>query len=322
MLKITIPAGEGGRRFDRFLSKYLNRAPLPLIRKLLRKKMIKLNKKNATGSETVSEGDEALFYISGEFMERLREPAVQKDFSGTCDNSFAKLIIYEDENALVLNKPAGLLSHASVESGPSLIDMAVNYLKPAYMSFTPALCNRLDRNTSGLVVCGKNLRAVQLIDAAFAESRVKRFYIAAVSGEITEPGVIESEYRKDASRNVAHISRGLMKGKDTKKAATAYTPLGQSANRDFTLVRAELMTGLSHQIRAHFKYISHPIAGDAKYGDPIVNRMLRDGFGIRSQLLHAHTLHIDCDILRNTEWTAPPPAIFSKFIANAFDIEI
>jgi 23S rRNA pseudouridine955/2504/2580 synthase len=317
--EVTLTPADAGRRLDKYLAQYLNNAPRSLIYKYLRTRYIKLNGKKADGHELTSAGDRISLYLPIEtldgFMAKRAEPAV----------SLLPDIIYEDEWLLMLNKPAGLLSQPDVHGGPdNLVDRAWYYLRQkgvmdisADATFTPALCNRLDRNTSGLVACGKTLAAVQRLNALFAGRGVHKEYLAVVHGVICGSGVLEGYLYKDEKRNIVRVTRDKISGgKQGLAIKTTYKVIAATAK--YSLLRCFPVTGRSHQIRAQMAALGHPLAGDVKYG------------GIRTPYAPAQLLHcrrmtfIKAEGLpypENSAWEAPPPQGFLNCLKDWFDYE-
>jgi len=296
-MTITISQENASRRLDKFLFAYLNNAPHSFIYKMLRKKRIKLNGARAEGNELLQEGDKLRFYLSEETIEGCRKPRVfspAKPLTG---------IIFEDENLLVINKPAGLPSQGGMQSagGDHLLARILYYLQESgsydeKSDFTPAICNRLDVNTSGLVVCGKNLHTLQAMNKLFANREIKKEYLAIVHGivgEIGENHTLEGFYQKDSKTNTAQILQNPHKYNVI--AITSFTVLAVSKN--YSLLSVSPITGRSHQIRAHLASIGHPLVGDKKYGGSPTP------FAI-AQLLHCHRMEIS---EQGMAWEAPPP---------------
>lgn len=288
MKEIIITEQEQNQRLDKFLLKYFNTAPKSFIYKMLRKKRIKINHAKAEGSELLKAEDSIQFYLAEETMSAFMEEKAVHEAS----RHFG--IIYEDDNVMIVLKPAGLLTHPEKSSDTdTLIDQILYYLygKGQYnpskeSSFVPAVCNRLDRNTSGLIIAGKNLMAVQEINKAIAEGLLSKYYITMVSGEIKKKGIIENYYTKDEENNKALILE--FETQNAKKIITEYTPLKMASG--YTLLEIKLVTGKSHQIRAHLKSIGHPIVGDRKYGILDNNILFRQKFGLSNQFLHAYKI--------------------------------
>lgn len=316
MKEITITSAQKGQRLDKYLLKYLNKAPKSFIYKMLRKKNIKLNNKKADGNEILSEGDSIKLFLSDEtlsnFMEIKRIEKAEKNFE----------IIYEDENIILVNKPKGLIVHPDKNNRTNTLnDQLLYYLYEkgefdisAESDFTPSICNRLDRNTSGIVVMGKNLEAVQQLNKGFRDRLIDKYYITVVKGEIKSAGEI-SGYHSKTDDNVAII------GDKGKYILTRYEPL--CAKGDYTLLRIKLETGKSHQIRVCMAHINHPIIGDMKYGDEKTNRYFRDKFKLRSQLLHSYELVFRfndglLNYLKDKKFTANLIGNECKIIKNIF----
>ena len=308
MHEIVITTADAGRRLDKFLFAYLNNAPHSLVYKLLRKKRIKLNGKRAQGSELLQAGNTITLHISNETLESCRAITQPEKAS-----SHAALdIVYEDGDLLIINKPAGIPSHGGMKSKDThLLSQALSYLRktgayPPGATFTPALCNRLDVNTSGLVICGKNYQAIRAANTLFATpGNIDKEYLAIVDGELSGSKTLEGRYKKDTAANKAHITQ---KGEGVP-VITAYKSL--AAANGYTLISINPITGRSHQIRAHMAAIGHPLAGDKKYGGKPIQYS-------KSQLLHCRRLTIAAPSALpypiGTTWEAAPPENFTKMI--------
>ncbi len=314
MKTITISKNEAGQRLDKLLSKYLNRAPKSFIYKMLRKKNITLNGKKADGSEKTSVGDEVKLFLAEETIEK---------FSGVeIPAAHGKLeVLYEDSHILLINKPCGMLSQRAKPSDVSLVEHLTAYLlnngsltEEALATFRPSVCNRLDRNTSGIVAAGKSLAGLQAMAEIFKDRSLHKFYLCIVKGQLAGERLIEGYLTKDAASNQVKVMRQAV-GKDSLPIRTRYRSI--SMGREGTLLEVELITGRSHQIRAHLASIGHPILGDAKYGNPSVNEKMGRQFGLRHQLLHSWRLELpelsgELAGLSGRTFTARPPEQFDK----------
>lgn len=285
MKEIIITKNDSGQRTDKFLMKYFSKAPKSFVYKMLRKKRIKLNGAKADGAEMLNEGDSIQMYLSEETMDGFKEERVIKKASSDID------VVYEDENIIAVNKPAGVLSHAEkAGDDDTLIDRILSYLneKGEYdpekeRTFVPALCNRLDRNTSGIVIAGKNSEALRQINEAVKFKSIKKYYKTLVCGKIEKSGRLEDFYEKDSQLNKAKVG-----GKEGKIITTIYRPL--KTNGRYTLAEVELITGKSHQIRVHMASAGFPIIGDVKYGNKQENEYFRKKAGVKRQMLHAYKM--------------------------------
>ncbi len=285
MKEIIITKNDSGQRADKFLLKYFSKAPKSFVYKMLRKKRIKLNGAKAEGAEMLAEGDKIQMYLSDETMEGFKEEKIIKKV--TADIS----VIYEDENIVAVNKPAGLLSHAEKAGDiDTLIDRILSYLnqKGEYdpkieNTFVPALCNRLDRNTSGIVIAGKNSDALRQINEAVKFKSIKKYYKTLVCGKMEKGGVLQDFYEKNTQSNKARVG-----GKAGKVITTIYNPI--KTNGKYTLAEVELITGKSHQIRVHMASAGFPIIGDVKYGNAAQNEYFRKKVRVKRQMLHAYKM--------------------------------
>lgn len=238
-------------------------------------------------------------------------------------NEFRKHIVYEDENLLVLNKPSGWLSQSDGSGLPSVNELCLQYLmttgaltEAQLQTFKPGIANRLDRNTSGLILFGKTLPALQALAGLLRDRTMEKYYLAIVCGDIDHAQRIDGYLAKDERTNRVEIRPQPFP--DAVEIHTAYEPLKRSA--DYTVLKVHLITGKTHQIRAHLRAIGHPIIGDPKYGRKDANAYYRTHGGVKSQFLHAWELHFPETLagpLRNLSGqtiTAEPPKEFRPFL--------
>jgi 23S rRNA pseudouridine955/2504/2580 synthase len=320
MKLITVGKNEAGQRLDKLLLKQLNKAPKSFIYKMLRKKNITLNGKKADGSEKTEINDEIRLFLSDEtiqnFSETFTTTIVEHDFE----------TIYEDTNILVVNKPAGLLSQKAVPEDVSLVEHILSYLftsgqitENELQTFKPGICNRLDRNTSGIVVAGKTLIGLQTMAELFRDRTLQKYYLCIVKGKIEETREISGYITKNENTNQVTITKTHAEG--SSPIRTEYQPL--MVTDKYTLLRVKLITGKTHQIRAHLSSIGHPIIGDGKYGDKGVNTQFRNKYQLEHQLLHSYQVIFpvmdgDFKHLSNKELIAEVPAYFKKIQDDLF----
>lgn len=299
MYQTTITQREAGQRLDKYLHRILPEAGTGFLYKMLRKKNITLNGKKADGSEKIAEGDRISIYFSEETLAGFMGKA--QAFSreeAACRAAFHKLsgvsILYENEHILLADKPAGVLTQKAAETDFSLNEWLIGYLlesgflsKEELSFFRPSVCNRLDRNTSGIVLCAKSLQGAQLLGSLLKDRSLHKYYQLYVKGRIEEEQLIEGWLTKDTGRNRVSVSfrPPEKKGQNQAEIRTKYRPI--RIERDKTLLEVELITGKPHQIRAHLAGAGHPLLGDYKYGDRAWNEEYHQKFGVRWQLLHA-----------------------------------
>ena len=286
MRELNIGTNEAGQRFDKYLSKYLKDAPKSFIYKMLRKKNITRNGKKADGSEKLSEGDIIKMFMSDETIDK---------FMGVNENVLLKTqvnldVVYEDSNIIIVNKPVGMLSQKAEKNDVSLNEYIIEYLygkkkvtDESLRTFRPSVCNRLDRNTSGLVIAGCSLTGTQTLSKMLKDRTIDKYDYCIVDGVMTDKKKVSGYLKKDEKTNKVTVTAEKKEG--SSYIETYYEPVKN--NGKLTLLRIKLITGKPHQIRAHLAWTGHPIAGDYKYGNKKLNQYVKNGYGCNSQLLHA-----------------------------------
>ena len=313
MQQIIIEKNQSGQRFDKFLFKYFKDATFGFIYKMLRKKNITLNNKKSDGKEKLKENDIVKIFMADETIEKFRGL-----FQIKLPEPINLDIVYEDENVIFINKKTGMLSQKSKENDVSLNEYVISYLVNEgklsiedLKTFKPSVCNRLDRNTSGLIVAGKSLQGLQDMSKMFKERMLHKYYLAVVVGTINEPMKITGYLKKNNKTNKVTITNKT----DGEYIETYYEPV--KVLDDVTLLKVQLITGKTHQIRAHLSSINHPIIGDYKYGKKEINDIYKKKYGIENQMLHSYqlifeTINGELGNLSNKTFIAKPPKEFAE----------
>ena len=272
MQELKIEKKDASQRLDKYLKKFLKKAGSGFIYKMLRKKNITLNGKKAEGSELLKEDDVIKMFFSDETFEKMRgNEEEDPDADQLILPKLQPDIVYEDEHILIVDKPAGMLSQSDKSGDVSVNDWLKMYLKAEGYpkeAFTPAVCNRLDRNTSGLVLCAKTYAGSRYLSGIIKDHSLRKFYLALVEGKMSGRAVLEGIWHKDEKKNKVSI-RPLPKNEMSGKMSDGYVKTAYRVIRvigSLTLLEVELFTGKSHQIRAHLASAGHPLAGDVKYG--------------------------------------------------------
>lgn len=313
MRVLTIGKNDAGQRLDKFLTKAVRGMPKSFMYKSIRTKKIKLNRHRAEPDTMLREGDEIQLFIRDEFFE---SPEGDR---GALYRIEPKLsVVYEDENIILINKRPGVLVHEDDSGKDNTLLMHLHaylwrrgeYDPEAEQSFAPAFCNRIDRNTGGIVIAAKNAEALREMDERIRAREVKKFYLCVVHGKMPKRAdVLEAYLRKDERNNTVDVIDHPARGYLTIK--TGYRVLAERGGD--SLLEIELFTGRTHQIRAHMAHIGHPLLGDGKYG---VNREDKRA-GYHFQALTSYKLRFDfsddggvLENLRGREFSIPPADVW------------
>ena len=285
MKEFIIGKNDAECRLDKFVAKAVPSLPSNLIQKYIRLKRIKVNSARAKADMRLALGDTVAMYLNDEFFETNRAKKAETKLASTFPN-----VIYEDENILLLNKPAGISVHDDDAGGETLLSQMLSYLahKGEWIpeeenAFIPALCNRIDRNTSGIVIAAKNAEALRIMNDKIKNRELSKFYLCAVLGTPKpKAGTLKGYIFKDAKENRVYVKPNPSPG--AKTAITKYQTL--KTNGEISLVECELITGRTHQIRAQMASAGYPLIGDGKYGKNAVNKQ----YGMKYQALCSYKL--------------------------------
>ncbi len=323
-MKIEIGSNEAGQRLDKFLRKLLKDVPLSAIYKTLRKGDVKINGSKKKEKYVLELGDVVeIKDVTTAASGKKKTVNFQK-----VDPSHLK-IIFEDENLLILEKWPNVLVHGDKKGEITLTDFALSYLndKGDYIpeqevTFTPAPCNRLDRNTSGMVLFGKNFEALKQLNEMIRDRRIKKYYMALVKGKM-ESGIYEAYIKKDSENNISQIYDE--KVPMSKKIAMEVKLIQTDAL--YSLIEIDLITGRSHQLRAHLAHLGFPIVGDQKYGERKINEFFINKYGLNYQFLYAYkVIFRNCterfQYLENKTIAEALPPIFKKIKKDVFRVVI
>ena len=292
MRTITITKNDGEQRLDKFLLKRFKTMPKSLMHKYIRTKYIKLNGKKTTPEVFIHEGDVLTLYIKEEFFEESKKEYEFMKASKKLD------LVYEDENIMLIDKKPGVIVHQDKNYDTDCIVNRVQrylYEQGEYdpetdKAFSPALVNRIDRNTGGIIIGAKNAAALRVLNEKVRTREIRKFYLCIVKGCPKKKADTLKDYlTKNESKNTVKVSKNEIK--NSKEIITKYKVVSYDKQRDLSLCEVELLTGRTHQIRAHMAYIGHPLLGDEKYGDKALNRR----FHQNHQLLCSYKLKFDFD---------------------------
>ena len=317
MILLKIKHIEAGGRLDKYLLKFLKDAPTSFIYKMLRKKNIVLNGKKAAGNEFLKENDEVKLFLADETIVKFGgkvtlSQTADREYVATAEDSiesssddslynFLKSlkwefdepkVIYEDRDIIIFNKPVNVLSQIAKRGDISMNEWLISYLINSesltaedMLTVKPAVVNRLDRNTSGIILAGKTLTGLRFLSDIIKARTLKKYYLTIVKGEVLKDFNAEAYLLKNDNHNTVKIYQDKVEGADYIK--TAYEVLEVKGGH--SLLKVELITGKSHQIRAHLSFLGYPVIGDGKYGLKSENTSYRR-MGLNSQFLHSYEI--------------------------------
>ena len=334
MREIVISKNEAGQRLNKLVMKYLNKAPSSFVYRMIRKKNIKLNGGKAVGNEIVYVGDVIQLYLADDTIDSFRDTDV-KAATGDPQKKFKPEVIYHDHNILIVNKPVGVLSQKAARDDYSVNESVIDYLldngfitTAQLRTFKPSICNRLDRNTSGLVLCGVSLMGSQELSRIIRERKVDKYYYTIVKGNMRDTQDVTAYLVKDEKKNLVIIRDSAEEVKkasgksEFEKIHTIFEPI--RTNGKFTELKVNLITGKTHQIRAQLQYMGYPVVGDQKYGDREAIIYFRQTYRLRNQLLHCGEVEFTnvtggLDYLTGRSFSAFKPDMYKKIEKDLFE---
>ena len=333
MKEFTAGRNEAGQRLDKFLFKILPEAGRGFLCKMMRKKNITLNGGKCGGSERLSEGDVVRIWFSDETLEKFSGSYEEKAAADPVSvlqeqrtDPLKDLILFEGREVLLFSKPRGMLSQKAAPGDISANELLISHLlmngsltKEQLRTFRPAVVNRLDRNSGGILIAGKTLPALQVLSELLKKREIEKYYLTGVAGQWTDAAEIKGYLRKDPQTNLVMVGKEPASEED-REIRTGIEPLCILPDR--TLLRIHLITGRTHQIRAHLASADHPVLGDPKYGNKEINERLRKEAGLRFQLLHAFELRFPeneklPEEVRGREFRDKVPEMFEKLFPGA-----
>jgi len=331
MQELIVSKAESGQRLDKLLARYLNQAPKSFLYKMLRKKNITRNGSRADGSELLAEGDQIRLFLSEDTIRKFRTSVEDRE-ENLSSASGRIQVLFETEDVIFINKPAGILSQKAKPEDVSMNEEMLSFLLQSgrmkaedLAFFRPSVVNRLDRNTSGLIIGGKTLFGLQTMSRLLKERSVGKYYLAIVSGTPSGRRHLTGWLVKDEASNQVTLSDTQVPGADPIE--TEFEPL--LSGKGCTLLKVHLITGKTHQIRAHLAGIGLPVVGDSKYGKASVNSYMRTTFHAGGLMLHSAQIIFPefgeeavreprLAALSGLRVTAPVPAAFAKLEQTLF----
>ena len=316
MKEFIIQKNEENQRFDKYLKKLLPNATTSFLYKMMRKKNIVINKKKVEGNEKLKAGDVVSIFLSDETFDKfhMNLEELKKEYDNLKSLTLKGLkVVYEDDEMIIADKPYNMLSQKASDKDLSANEYLLGYMInkgelsfEEYQTFRPSVVNRLDRNTTGLLLFGKTLHALQELGEGIRERSIEKYYRAVVAGELKEELELKGYLLKDEKTNKVSYHKEQVEGSDYIE--TGVKPI--QCKNGLTLVEIHLVTGKTHQIRLHLSTIGHPILGDMKYGNEKINRKYYESHKVNHQLLHAYRLVFpDGNVV-----TADPANVFTKLL--------
>lgn len=319
MREYHIDSTNEGQRLDKFLFRILPKAPSSLIYKMLRKKNIVINDRKSDGKDSIKDGDVIKIYMSEDTIEKFSEGC--SNITEKTDELYKLMpdIVYEDDNIIIVNKPVGMLSQKAKDDDISCNEICLSYYRhsgktDSHDNFTPSICNRLDRNTSGLLLFAKTYNASRQLSVCLKDRTIKKYYLCIVNGSVNDEMILSGKLTKNHRNNTVHIEKS-----DDENIYTEVMPV-KVADK-ISLLEVHLITGKTHQIRAHLASIGAFIIGDYKYGNRAINDYYKKKYGINSQLLCSYKLVMpkfegSMQHLSGREFMIDMPNEFKKVLAD------